>query len=156
MSAGGFWAGNQLFLGRTAIGKVVPHINEETKHVAAVSLLPGAKTVIGLYENERVAMAMVEKSADSRMKAMLDGSVSDVAGMMEAGRKLRKVARVILHAGVWTCDRPTYAQLMFASLRRALEVDPEHTPKPLEGVTYNQENGQCSAFEIPDDGEVTD
>lgn len=155
MTSGAEWNGNQLFLGRVLIGRVEPRARENPKHVLALSYLPGAAHVIGWHLSEPEAQLMVERSANSRMMAMLGGSIEDVATSVASARELRKLGRAIYRAGIWTCDRPAYAQAMFSALGRALRLPPSEAPTPIDGKAYDTDSGQCSAFEIPEDDQMT-
>lgn len=155
VSAGANWSGKHLFLGRTVIGRIEPAAAKGTNHIMALSYLPGAKQLIGFYADDKTAKTMVEKSADSRMRAMLDGSIKDLVDAFQFGRDLRKVGRAIYRAGIWTCDRPAYAHAMFVGLGKALEIPASEAPQPFADAKAD-EKGRSSAVPVPDDGELVD
>lgn len=148
---GALWIGRNLFLGRTMIGRV-----EKTKDFGgwlAFSYLPGAASLIDRnVETEAAAKGLVERSAESRCRAMFDAPIQTTVDAVHEGRELRKVARAIWKAGVWRCDRKVKAHEMFADLGRALGFQPEEAPRPNTDASQ----GSSSAEPSPDTGEAFD
>jgi plasmid stability protein len=136
------WIGLRLFLGRTQIGSIHPHKTPgpDAGKWAGISNLPGAKMLLGPFDNEATAREMVTKSAQNRVKAMFGAGIDPTHKAVNEGRKLRTTARAIWHAGVWTCDRQVNAHAMFADLGRELGLEPESAPKPNKNGTAQPSN----------------
>jgi plasmid stability protein len=124
------WYGRELILGIITIGRVAPNWKpgENGETWAGISLLPGARQVLGPYSDEATAREMVMKSAQSRIKGMFGAGIDTTASAVSEGRELRTTARAVWRAGVWRCDRPINAHAMFADLGRALGFKPEDAP----------------------------
>ncbi|GAB5431239.1 MAG: hypothetical protein EpisKO_06090 [Epibacterium sp.] len=139
------WLGPRLFLGKTVIGKVE---SEKGQGWLAMSYLPGAPHVIGRnIESEAKAKELVEKSAQSRCKAMFGATIETALNAVHEGRNLRTVARAIWRAGVWQCDRAVNAHAMFGDLGRCLGLKPEDAPRPNPN---QDEMSGTTAEETPD------
>jgi hypothetical protein len=126
------WINQNLYLGRALIGRVAPDWTPgpNGEHWAGFSHLPGAGLVLGPYADEETARAMVLKSSQSRCKAMFGAGMETTTTAVSEGKALRKVARALFRAGVWTCDRPVNAYALFQDLAQALGIAPEDAPTP--------------------------
>ena len=157
--SGAYWSGDHQFLGRVIIGRIEPRLDPSpsgSDPVAGVSYLPGNLTFIGRFTDPTTARKMVEKSADSRIKTMIGVDMKQADQTAGQSRALRKVGRAIFRAGVWTCDRPTFAFEMFRDLAWALELDHDSAPKPKPGVSVVNNQGQSSAWPTPEDVDLVE
>lgn len=128
------WIGRHLFLGRVEIGRVSGEWQTpgpRGERWVGISLLPGARSILGPFADETTAREMVLKSANSRVKAMFGAGIETTATAAQEGRKLRTVARAIWRAGVWSCDRRIDAKRLFDDLAFAVGLDPKDAPKRI-------------------------
>lgn len=129
--SGPIWISNQLYLGRVMIGSI--QRPSGAHHWIGLSFLPGAANYLREeFPNEKAAMEAVEKSANSRCRAMLGVDLQATSDAVHQNRRLRAIARAIWRAGVWTCDRPVDAYALFSDLGKALSLKPEDAPRPLK------------------------
>jgi len=147
---GAIWAGPYLFLGRLTIGKVI----RDDQQWHGFSYLPGAAQVLGPFQSEHEARETVEKSANSRIKAMFGAGIKTTTAAVEEGRELRVLARAIWRAGVWTCDRPVDSAAMFKDLGRALGMDPDLAPRPVSRTERQQR--VIAAQDLPADAPLVE
>lgn len=156
------WIGREFYIGRIKVAQISPDWTPGPRGetFAGLCSLPGAAQILGPYESEQKAKEMVEKSANSRIKAMFGAGINTTRAAVEEGRTLRVSARAILRAGIWSCSNPVNAYALFTDLRHALgmkrEDAPEY-PKPKPNLDeYDPQSGeQFSPFDDDDSHSAT-
>lgn len=123
------WLAGALYLGRVQIGAVRPYDGPKPGKFVGLSFLPGARQVIGYYDDEPTARQLVEQSANSRVKAMFGAGMRTTSTAASEGRELRQIARALCRSGVWSCDRPVNGGKLFGDLARACGLARDDMPK---------------------------